>query len=445
LKRVNPAATLPRNVTASPASPPSSAAGWLDRIFLAVALTLPLLWMPTYERISGGHGLCDEPGHMEVIHSIAGRRPLPPELTMVPGYHFVVNALARHQPTMTLARQVSMVMAVIGTAVFALAWHRLHRQPAGAATLLFALLPILQPFSGMAYTEAMAVALLLAVWWAHDAGQRTLAGLLFVTACCVRQTNAVWGGFIILLEAWNAWRPADGSRPPLPQAAIRTLQRTWGFLAVILAGLGVALWHGRMTVGTQHGNQLQPNIATLHFAGMLALLLGLPAWLAMLTRAPGRLREWSQTRPAQLAAGLAAGSAAAAILAWSFANPHIWNRELFWPDTSFTLIRNWPLVWTDRHGALQIASGMLLVLLAVATWRGFQAQSRRRELWLVLFCGAILLATNRLVDPRYYITPAVMLLLFLDLDTRLTRWLAAWFALICAVHAPFIARGLSLW
>jgi hypothetical protein len=185
----NPAA----NVTVPPASPSPPEPRWLDRVFLVVALLLPLAWLAVYERVSAGHGLCDEPGHMNIIYSIADRRPLPEELSMVPGYHFLVNALARHHPTMTLARQVSTGLAILGTAIFALAWHRLHRRPVGAATLLFALLPILQPFSAMAYTEAAAIAFLLAMWWSHHAGHRLLTGLLFVAACCIRQSNAVWG------------------------------------------------------------------------------------------------------------------------------------------------------------------------------------------------------------------------------------------------------------
>jgi hypothetical protein len=418
---------------------------WLDRVCLGVALALPVLWLAVYERVSAGHGLCDEPGHMNIIYSIADRRPIPEELSMVPGYHFLVNALARHYPTMTLARQVSAGLAILGTAVFALAWRRLHRQPAGAAALLFALLPILQPFTGMAYTESAAVALLLAVWWAHDAGQRTLAGLFFIAACSIRQSSAVWGGFIILREAWAAWYPPGATRQPLVAAVLQTLRRTWSLALPILAGVILALGHGRMTFGTAHGNQLQPNVAALHFAGMLALLLALPAWLAALGRAPRLCREWMQVSPGKLATGVALGGAAAAGLALTFANPHEWNRDLFWPDTTFTLLRNWPLVWTDRHLALKIASGLVLVLLAVATWRGFRRQARARELWLVLFCGGLLLATNRLVDPRYYITPAVMLLLFLDLEARTVRWLLGWFALLCAVHAPYIAKGLSLW
>jgi len=49
------------------------------------------------------------------------------------------------------------------------------------------------------------------------------------------------------------------------------------------------------------------------------------------------------------------------------------------------------------------------------------------------------------VEPRYFITPAVFLLFFLEIDRRTFGWLAGWFGLICVVHAPFVVLGRSLW
>jgi hypothetical protein len=137
------------HVTVSPTRIHPPASRWLNAVFLLVALALPLVWMPIFERGMGDRGLCDEPGHMGAIYTIAEHQPLPAELTMLPGYHFLVNALARHHPTMTLAREVSAGFGLLGIVIFAFAWRRLHGRPAGAATLLFALLPILQHRHGL--------------------------------------------------------------------------------------------------------------------------------------------------------------------------------------------------------------------------------------------------------------------------------------------------------
>jgi hypothetical protein len=40
--------------------------------------------------------------------------------------------------------------------------------------------------------------------------------------------------------------------------------------------------------------------------------------------------------------------------------------------------------------------------------------------------------------------PPVFLLFFLRLDRRTFLWLAGWFALLCLLHAPWVAAGLSL-
>jgi hypothetical protein len=69
----------------------------------------------------------------------------------------------------------------------------------------------------------------------------------------------------------------------------------------------------------------------------------------------------------------------------------------------------------------------------------------RRALALTFPFGAILLGSNYLVDPRYYLTPAALLLLFIVPDRRDFLRLAAWWAFIALIHNPFILTGYSLW
>jgi hypothetical protein len=75
----------------------------------------------------------------------------------------------------------------------------------------------------------------------------------------------------------------------------------------------------------------------------------------------------------------------------------------------------------------------------------FARQPHRRLLWLALGFGALLPLANSLVEPRYFIEAAAVVLLWLELAPADTRRLAVWWALLCAAHAPFIARGVALW
>ena len=408
-----------------------------DRACLVAAFVLTLAWFFAFDHFRPDY-LVDESGHLGAIyHFLEGKPGWPEQMTMLPGYHYIVVALWKLHPPLkllTLTRLVTTLTAFVTLAGFALAWRKLHQRPSGAATLMLALLPILQPFTGLAYSDVPALAFVFLAVATHLANRRFAAALLFAAATFIRQTNLAWVAFLL---AWEFLRP-DAPRRDF------FLRTRWLLLLCALAA-GTVLYAGRLTPGTQTGTALSPNIATLHFAGVLVLLLGLPVWLAHLPAAfrAWRERMWAREPRAVLITGLAFFAVAA--LALTFKNPHAWNREFFWDDGKFSLLRNWPLIYIDIHPWLRIASGLNLVLMAAALVVAFARQPRRRELWLTLAFGALLPLTNNLVEPRYFITPVVFILLFLEPTTADTRRLTVWWFLLCALHAPFIARGVSLW
>jgi len=181
-------------------------------------------------------------------------------MTTPPGYHFVVLTLSRGHPNETWARFTTLLFALLALGAFAGAWREFHRRPAGGPTLLFALLPIMQPFMGMAYSDVPGVAVLLWAWWAQLRERFFAAGVLFALSCLVRQTNLVWGAFFI---AWEISR-ALATQPErnfsaIVRAAGRTAwQRGRWILLVIAAAAAVVLITGRLTPGTDNGNELRP-------------------------------------------------------------------------------------------------------------------------------------------------------------------------------------------
>ena len=408
-----------------------------DRLCLAAAFALTVAWFFAFDRSRPDY-LVDESGHLgNIYHLLEGKPGWPEQMTMLPGYHCVVVALWKLHPPfplLTLARLVTCATALLALAAFAAAWKKFHARPAGAPTLLLALLPILQPFTGLAYTDVPALACVLLALAAQLANRPLVAALCFVLATLIRQTSLVWVAFLIVAEFFR-------SRPSLPEFFRRT---RW---LLLLLGLAVAtvLAAGRLTPGTQTGNELRANPAALHFAGVLALLLGLPVWLAHLPAAARAWRDNFFLHRARTLAFTALALAAAAVLALTFRNPHQWNREFFWDGGKFTLLRNWPLIALDTHPWLRAASGLNLVLMTAALALAFARQPHRRTLWLALAFGALLPLTNSLVEPRYFIGAAVFVLFFLELPPADTRRLAVWWLLLCALHAPFVARGVSLW
>lgn len=410
------------------------------------AILIVVLWTAAYSR-HAGLGICDEPGHWGIIeHFREGRAGWPDTLPHPPGYHYAVLAFTAGHPSPNGARAVTAAFAVLAIAAFAGAWRIWRREPAGPVLLSLVLLPILQPFTGMIYTDVPALAFVLSAWWAQLGGRRWLAGACLAAACFVRQTSIIWGTCFIMLELLRDPRPAGARGPLLSWLVGSAFRRCPGLLLVHMAVLGVVLWAGRLTPGTQHGNALHPNLANLYFAGALLFVLTAPVWFiqaAALWRdraaGPRAINAGRLIRVAAIAA------AATALLASCYRNPHVWNQELWWPDTPFTLLRNWPLVAADRWPFVRWLLSALVVLAVLGARRLLRSQPYRRELTVVAVFSTVLLGTNGLVEPRYFITPAVLGLFFLEISPRSRLILTVWFGLVSASVAPLIVHNLALW
>lgn len=418
-----------------------------SQLCLIAAFVLTLLWGAAYIGFARSE-LCDEPGHVAAAEHFAEGQPGWPSLPHPPGYHLFVNALSLNQPGITAARATSVVFALISLVAFAGAWRRLHREEPGPATLVFALLPILQPFTTLAYTDVTSLAWLLCAWWAQVSGYYFRAAALLGIACLVRQTNLIWAAFFITWEALRALESRQESLAPLRVAFRDAWARSrWQLFVISLGALAVLLL-GRFTLGTDHGNELKTNIAAFHFAAWLALIFCLPLWLLHGPAALRASRLVEKFRSPREIACFAVLPLAVGLLALTFENPHEWNRLLRWGTRigkPYVLLRNWPLIEVGAHFPLRVLSGSAVIAALVLAFLVFRQQPHHRALWFTLLFGAILLGTNSLVDPRYYITPAVMLLCLLKFSTRTYLWLAAWFALLCTIHDPFILLGRSLW
>lgn len=413
----------------------------VHRACWAIAILLTVVWFFTFDRFRPDY-LVDEPGHLgNIYHFLDGKPGWPEHMTMLPGYHFAVAALWQLHPPLkllTLARLVTTMTALLAFYGFGRAWTLLHGRPSGPAVLLLALLPILQPFTGLAYTDVPGLAFLLLAVASHFSGRRLIAMLLLGTAICFRQTNVIWAGFLCAAEFF---------RSGTTRADFFSRSR-WLLLLMALSGLAVAvalMTAGRLTLGAHSDNDLRFNPANVHFAGILVLVVGFPVWLAGAPAAWTRLVSSLRVRPAVTIGALGLALATAAGLALTFSNPHPWNRDLFWDGCTFTLLRNWPLVWLDAHVTLRVLSGLNCVMMATAIGTTLSGQRRWRELGLALAVGALLPLTNGLVEPRYYIPGAAMVLLLVELSPATQRRLAAWWLLLCVVHAPFVATGRSLW
>lgn len=424
----------------------------MSRACLVAAVGVILAWSILYRTFTFGP-LADEDWHVEVARHFAEKKSgWPVGLMTPPGYHLVVNALSGGAPDHSAARLTSTLFALLALGAFAAVRRRLHAAPPGPSVLLLALLPILLPFTAMAYNDVASLALLLCAWWMQLGGRVLLSGVCLGLACLVRQTNILWAGFFVgweILRALPPAGPAAASHLGRIRAALTpALRRSAWHLAAVAVCAAVVFWAGRLTPSPHDpGHWVRPNLATLHFGALLLCALGLPLGLLNAGPATRALLAAPLARPGRSLLLAGAVFAAIALLAVTFENPHLHNRIHYGRSgiLRYAYLRNWPLVWIDSHVWLRIASGAVVVGTALALAGIFRRQRYAGALTLAVAVGAVLLGTNFLVEPRYYLTPAVMLLSLVEMDRRSFALLIVWFGAINLVYAPFILGGYSLW
>src|SRR3954464_11054657 len=104
-----------------------------SRLCLAAAYGVAAVWFFVFNRLRPDY-LVDESGHLGNIYHFLEHKPgWPEQMTMLPGYHYIVAGIwTLHPPVslLTLSRLVSTLCAMLGLTAFASAWQRVHAAPA---------------------------------------------------------------------------------------------------------------------------------------------------------------------------------------------------------------------------------------------------------------------------------------------------------------------------
>lgn len=289
------------------------------------------------------------------------------------------------------------------------------------APLRFAWLPLLFPFTAMAYTDVPPVVLLLGALWAATRGRFVESALWFAAACAVRQTNVVRAPFLIGWVTLDTW-PAVGV---IARYAV-------GCAVVVICCVGVFVALRRVRAYPVEGQELTLNVNHVFIVAALALVLWLPVWL---WRVPSELR-WLRTvagrRPARTSVFVTALAGTGAWLYLDYSIRHAGN--------AFTgyFIRNEPLLWMRDSATLRAIAVTLPLLAVYLLTRLIWTQPARRILTLVCVVGVLYVAPHGLVEPCYYLAPCVLLGLFIQLPGAVERRLVAWQAMLCAGLAALV-------
>jgi len=340
-------------------------------------------------------------------------------LTMLPGYHVVVAAILwlSGMPSLTAARLVNAAFGLAAVAAFHLLRKQAWRDSTSAATLQFALLPILFPFDFLVYTDALSLALVLASGAMTLRGWHRASGLLMLAAMLVRQVNVVW----LPLWAWLALAPNLQGLMPSWRESVR---RTWPYVLGVVAFMAFWMHNGSISLSIE----LEPmhpdfslHVANVYFGlAVFAVLfplhvtLGVKEFIARVRSRPSLL----------LVPTLALG-----MFCWQFRIDHPLN-QLLDPLT----LHNVVLLYCKAHAWAWAMLGFLAIagLCSLVT-----AELKPQGAWMLYPVAALAMAAFWMIEARYALIPVALWLAFRKqrgepVEVATTAYCAALSVLLCA-------------
>jgi alpha-1,2-glucosyltransferase len=341
---------------------------------------------------------------------------LSPHLAMLPGYHYAVSAIAFILGAKSVAsiRFISFCIAIMSITLFYILACYLQEQDSPSKTFQYVFFPLLYPFFFLIYTEALSILLVFLATYLALEKRYYLAGMVGILSCLVRQDNIVWVGFMFLLLVLDVLCADNsiavtrgGKRLGVSMATIRTIAVNGAiylgaftlFAAFVFVNKGVAVADVEMNRGIHLGN--------VYFLLFTFFFMFLPMNLGNAPKIVALVRRRKLVSVYIVGLFL--------LFLATFTIDHPYNTE---PWAQWFL-SNQILTFFNRDVLLKALFFLpvLYSVLSLLTTRLYE-----RKYYLIFPMSIIFLAPHWPVDPRYYLIPFVLFLLFKEDDPKPIRY-----------------------
>jgi alpha-1,2-glucosyltransferase len=363
----------------------------------------------------------DERHHLRQIESFCeGRLEVYGKLTTIPGYHALAALLGRAlgECSLSVARGLNTALGLLSVAFFLLAAIRAGTDRPIARSLQYYFLPILLPYYFLAYTDVSSAVLILFSLFMLLSRRPVGAGMVGSASLLFRQSNVAWLVFVCLYLLVEQRLPADWRG-----RAGGYLRRAWPSLLGIAAFLAFLVYNGSVVLGERKAHQLGFHTANPFFALFCYAVVFAPSLAFRLWKQRGRLGE------RRLLGLLTVGFV---LYLTTFDGGHPYNQF-------DGFLRNDLLKAMDHQLSIRLA---FYVPVALAIAGLFLTRLRGPAGFAVYPFTLLLLLPSWLVEPRYYVVPFVLLLLFREDDPPLVEGLAvSWSAALSGLLLFGISAG----
>ena len=343
----------------------------------------------------------------------------PSATTVLPGYHYAVFAIASIFGAKSVAaiRFISFCIAILSMAAFYILARHLREQDSLSKTLQYIFFPLLYPFFFFIYTEALSILLVCLAIYLTLRKRYYVAGLVGILSCLVRQDNIMWVGFQFLLLVLDVLRAGNinavtrtGERRGVGMAAIRTVAVNGAvyliafalFAAFVFVNKGVAVGDAEMN------RLLRPHLENVYFLLFTFFFMFLPMNLAKAPKIVALVRRHKLV-PVYLIGFFL-------LFLATFTIDHPYNAE---PWAQWFLSNR--VLTYFKQDMLRKALFFLPILYSVLSL--LTTRLYERKYYLIFPLSILFIASHWHIDPRYYLTPFVLFLLFKEDDPKPVRYL----------------------
>lgn len=331
--------------------------------------------------------------HWQSQHFANGHTSLNREITMIPGYHAVTSLVMRltGDQSLDMARTVSALFGLISVIMFFFSARALDPPSADLKTAQYALFPIILPMFFVAYTDAFSIALILTMAFFVIRNKPNVAALFLFASILVRQSNILWLLFILMYVFLK-----DENRQINIRYAVQFAIKNW---ASMITGLAFVVFY-IVNDGVAIGDKVS-HVFGLYFGNVifLAALVGF-LFLPQIIGSRKKLIYEIKSSPVTFISLFV--FMVFIYVKWIAGDFHRYNGVA-------GFLRNEILIVVREQLPYTLAFFVFLVI--GATWL-LSLAKRNSTLAIIIVIGFLSVVPSFLIEQRYYIVFATLLLLF---------------------------------
>jgi len=348
----------------------------------------------------------DETVHHKVIDNFCNLNlSIHPNLTNIPAYHAILggicNLVSNIYPINSIhfTRQTSLILSLAGLYILFLIAKKLKHKTPIITTLQLLLLPIAFPFYFLVYTDIPSIApIALAILLALNK-QYGWSGILITLSIAFRQNNIIWLGWLAILILLENL-PSQYNLKNILKYTMRYLSKIWTYiLGTLTFGLFIKLNSG---ISLAKAEEWAHPSFSIHLGNIYLMLI-----LFTLIFLPLVITKFSKTNKLYknkklLASFLLTFIFIAYTFLFKFENTHPYNQHEF-------AIHNKILVVATSSLKLRLIT-LIPIFLALLTI--FSTKLRKPLYYSIYLFSILFVIPSWLIEPRYYIIPYYLYILF---------------------------------